>query len=173
MANQPNIYGGGANTNIHGLLFEQTTSLKEALINSGYNINVYAEVFDPYDLRGYCLQKHDFNRFLENRNVNLNVNSQRLLPDDVFVNIKNHTVYIIEKKFQNSYGSVDEKLQTCSFKKWHYNRLTNQMGYSVEYIYVLNDWFSTHDKYKDVLDWIQLQGCHYYFYSIPLNLLEL
>lgn len=34
----PNTHGGGALTNAHGLLFEQTTSLNAALINNGYSI---------------------------------------------------------------------------------------------------------------------------------------
>ncbi|MCM1315297.1 MAG: hypothetical protein NC205_07855 [Prevotella sp.] len=172
--NKPNTHGGGANTNANGLLFEQQTSLKEALNNSGYYVEPNGEVSDSNGTRrGYCLQKHDFNKCLKDNNVDLDVNSQILLPDDAFINVQNHKIYIIEKKFQNCYGSVDEKLQTCAFKKWHYNRLANQILYTVEYIYVLNDWFSNHRKYKDVLDWIKLQGCHYYFYSIPLQLLGL
>jgi len=36
MARHANIYGGGALTNAHGLYFEQTTSLNDALVNQGY-----------------------------------------------------------------------------------------------------------------------------------------
>lgn len=43
--------------------------------------------------------------------------SKQMLPDEAFYNYYNKTVYIIEKKFQSSSGSVDEKIQTCDFKK--------------------------------------------------------
>ena len=45
------------------------------------------------------------------------------LPDSVFVNHTNNTIYVIEKKFQEGSGSVDEKLQTCDFKKRIYQKL--------------------------------------------------
>ena len=45
------------------------------------------------------------------------INSKKYLPDSVFYNLSNDTVYIIEKKYQAGTGSVDEKLQTCDFKK--------------------------------------------------------
>ena len=38
MSKTPNIHGGGARTNANGLLFEQTTSLNEALENRGYQV---------------------------------------------------------------------------------------------------------------------------------------
>lgn len=36
MGRIPNVFGGGAQTNINGLQFEQTTSLDEALEEAGY-----------------------------------------------------------------------------------------------------------------------------------------
>lgn len=41
MARIPNKHGGGAQTNRNGLHFEQTTSLNDALIASGYTIQGY------------------------------------------------------------------------------------------------------------------------------------
>jgi hypothetical protein len=38
-------------------------------------------------------------------------------------------------------GSVDEKLQTCDFKRKQYLKLVQPLGIKVEYVYVLNDWF--------------------------------
>ncbi len=38
MPRNPNIHGGGARTNQNGLHFEQTTSLDDALCNSGYDV---------------------------------------------------------------------------------------------------------------------------------------
>jgi len=44
-------------------------------------------------------------------------------------------------KFQKVAGSVDEKLQTCGFKKRQYTELLKPLDINVEYIYILNDWF--------------------------------
>jgi hypothetical protein len=40
----PNKSGGGSKTNVNGLTFEQTTSLKNTLENNGYNI-INDEIF--------------------------------------------------------------------------------------------------------------------------------
>lgn len=40
-----------------------------------------------------------------------------------------------------SSGSVDEKLQTCDFKRKQYLKMVHSLGLKVEYVYVLNDWF--------------------------------
>lgn len=172
MPRVPNTYGGGALTNVHGLYFEQTTSLNDALIKGGYNVTPDGGVYNSKDniLLGYSKSKHEFIHFLESYSVDLNVNSDTLLPDDAFINLMNKTVYIIEKKFQNTSGSVDEKLQTCLYKKCQYNKLVSQMGYSIAYTYVLNEWFSK-EKYKDVLEFIKYVGCHYYFNELPLRFL--
>jgi len=39
------------------------------------------------------------------------------LPDDAMLVIIRETLFIIEIKFQQVEGSVDEKLQTCDFKR--------------------------------------------------------
>ena len=82
------------------------------------------------------------------------------------------TLFLVEMKFQYVAGSVDEKLQTCDFKKRQYTRLLKPAGIKAEYIYVLNDWFKK-PEYKDVLDYIKTVGCHYYFNEIPLNVIGL
>lgn len=169
----PNTHGGGALTNAHGLLFEQTTSLNAALINNGYSIKSHGEVCDSEgNVLGYSKSKKKFLHFLEKHGADLTVNSDELRPDDAFININNSTVYIIEKKFQSCRGSVDEKLQTCLYKKKQYNKLVSQLGYEIEYIYVLNDWFYQ-PKYKDVLEFIEEIGCHYFFKELPIHFLGL
>ena len=94
------------------------------------------------------------------------------MPDDAFINVKNHTIYIIEKKFQNGSGSVDEKIQTCLYKKMQYEKLASQMGFNIEYTYVLSDWFKQ-DKYYDVLSYIEKTVCSYFFNELPLGYLEI
>ena len=173
MARIPNTHGGGAATNANGLLFEQTTSLNDALIDNGYRVSSDGKVCNSAGLiLGYSKSKHTFIRFLEENNVDLSVNSDKLLPDDAFINRMNRTVYIIEKKFQSVAGSVDEKLQTCLYKKIQYNKLVSQLGYDIAYTYVLSDWFRQ-PKYRDVLEFIENVGCCYYFNEIPLDYLGL
>jgi len=65
-------------------------------------------------------------------------------------------------------GSVDEKLQTCDFKKKQYKKLMSPLNIDVEYIYILSDWFRD-PTYKDTLDYIISVGCHYYFKYLPLE----
>ncbi len=171
MSKIPNTHGGGALTNAHGLLFEQTTSLNEALINGGYRVTDVGEVKNSRGvILGYSRSKYDFISYLEEHGVDISVNSDRLLPDDAFINMFNRTIYIIEKKYQNVAGSVDEKLQTCLYKKRQYTKLASQIGYDLEYTYVLNDWF-TRSKYADVLEFVEEEGCHYFFNELPLDFL--
>ena len=40
---------------------------------------------------------------------------------------------ILLKKNINSSGSVDEKLQTCHYKKRYYSKLLNSLNYEVEF----------------------------------------
>ena len=72
-------------------------------------------------------------------------------------------MYIIECKFQQVAGSVDEKLQTCDFKKKQYKKIFSRLNIDVEYVYLSSDWFK-----NDVLDYIVSVGCSYYFNYIPL-----
>lgn len=97
---------------------------------------------------------------------------KRLLPDDSIYVIINNTFYIIEGKFQKVAGSVDEKLQTCDFKKKQYKKIFSRLNIEVQYIYLLSDWFLK-SEYKDVLDYIISVGCEYYFNYIPLQKLGL
>ena len=92
------------------------------------------------------------------------------MPDEAIL-VKD-TLYIVEIKFQFVAGSVDEKLQTCDFKKKQYTRLLALANLNVEYIYILNDWFKK-NEYKDVLEYVESVGCKYYFNEIPISVLKL
>lgn len=91
--------------------------------------------------------------------------SKKLLPDGAV--LVGDTLYIIEKKYQAGSGSVDEKLQTCHFKKRQYERLVAPLELRVEFYYLLNDWFKD-PSYRDVLKYIEDVGCRYFFKEIPL-----
>ena len=111
-------FGGGANTNRNGLHFEQTTSLNTALQNAGFIIANHFEVYDRNQSLGYSINQDEFSTiFLRRNGINDRViNSKRWKPDEAFINEIDKTVYIIEKKFQHTSGSVDEKLATFLLK---------------------------------------------------------
>lgn len=94
------------------------------------------------------------------------------MPDDALLALARETLFIIEVKYQQVAGSVDEKLQTCDFKRKQYLKLVQPLGIKVEYVYVLNDWFKQ-PAYKDVLDYINSVNCHYKFNELPLSWLGL
>ena len=169
-----NIHGGGARTNENGLKFEQETSLADALENAGYYIDREGFVSIGNEDVGLIESKHKlYSRILEPNGIYWeDYISQRLLPDEALLNFKNGTVYIIEKKFQHDSGSVDEKLQTCDFKKKQYQKLFSSTPYYVEYLYVCNDWFKQR-CYSDVHEYINDVGCHIFFNEIPLDFLDL
>lgn len=124
-----------------------------------YNDNPVAESF----------KKHELYRYLYSVGINgKDILSKQLLPDDAIYVISNNTVFIIEVKYQEVSGSVDEKLQTCGFKLSQYKRLFSPLNHNVEYIYILNDWFREFE-YKDTLDYIIHMHCRYYFEYLPLN----
>lgn len=166
-----NIYGGGSETNLHGLKFEQDTSLEQALIDFGFSIKKNF-IFAGEEKIGETYQKHKlYSLFLKERKVDwTKIISKKLLPDDTFFNIKTNTFYIIEKKFQNVAGSVDEKLQTCPFKLRQYKKLIEPLGLKVIYCYILNDWFKQ-SSYTDVLNFIKEENCFYFFNKLPIDFL--
>ncbi len=164
---------GGANTKT-GLVFEGRTDLATFLKSQiGYDVQFDGTVTYQGEIVGRIFKKFGLYKFLEELGIDWKqILSKRLLPDDsIFVIIKN-TLFIIESKFQQVAGSVDEKLQTCDFKKKQYQKLLSRANIQVEYIYLLGDWFRK-PEYKDVLDYIISVGCFYYFEYIPLTQLGL
>lgn len=173
MTRIPNRHGGGAQTNKNGLYFEQTTSLNDALFHAGYELEDHVVYFDGYKIGMSVPQTRIYSHFLIPNGINFaDYNSKAWRPDEAFINYKNHTAYIIEKKFQNCSGSVDEKLPSCHFKKWEYQKLFAPLGYNVEFIYIFNDWFKA-PKYKDTLEYIERMDCYYFYNEIPLHMLGL
>lgn len=170
MPRQANRFGGGANTNRNGLHFEQTTSLNTALQNAGFIIANHFEVYDRNQLLGYSINQDEFSTiFLRQNGINDRaINSKRWKPDEAFINGIDKTVYIIEKKFQRTSGSVDEKLATFPFKIREYRRLLDPIGYDLVYIYLLSsDWFNV-PKYQDYYDYMDELDCPHYFDNLPL-----
>lgn len=169
---------GGANT-LTGLHFEGKVDLLTLLLQiDGYRLEKIPHqagmtVYFRDELVARCFKKHDFYLFLNEHQIDWHkLISKKLLPDDALLVIVRETLFIIEVKYQQVAGSVDEKLQTCDFKRKQYLKLVASMGLKVEYVYVLNDWFK-HPSYKDVLDYIHSVNCHYKFDALPLAWLGL
>ena len=171
--------GKGGGKTITGLNFERKVDFLTLLSR----IPNYRHVKDPKkaghniyyrnDLVARCFKKYAFYGYLEEKGIDWkSLISQRLLPDDALLVIVRETLFIIEVKYQQVSGSVDEKLQTCDFKRKIYQKLVSSLELKVEYVYVLNDWFKK-PQYKDVLDYVHSVNCHYKFEMLPLAWLGL
>ncbi|WP_325198757.1 hypothetical protein [Kingella oralis] len=171
---------GGGNTTT-GLRFEQRTDIRQIFENiESYSIiestnRTGYEIWFNHEKLAYCFKKRELYRFLEQEPYCVNWQehlSKRLEPDNALFVIVRDTLFIIEIKFQQVSGSVDEKLQTCDFKRKQYSKLVRDLGWRVEYVYVLNDWFRD-PVYRDTLDYIHSMNCHYLFNEVPLAWLGL
>lgn len=166
--------GRGGATTLTGLRFESRVDLKEVIkAVPGYNI-AEDEVFFEGQKIAELYQKHKiYKNLLKPKGIDYSkIISKKLLPDDAIYLINGNTLFIIEIKFQKVAGSVDEKLQTCDFKNKQYKKLFSSLAIPVKYVYVLNDWFRR-PEYKDVLDYVNSVGCHYFFHTIPFDFLGL
>lgn len=168
--------GGGAT--ITGLIFEDRVDLENVFEGlPGYTIVQIDK--DCHEIRykdrklAMLFKKHGFYKYLDKEGINWRrIISSQLLPDSALLVIVRETLFIIEVKFQEVPGSVDEKLQTCDFKRKQYQKLTKPLNLKVEYVYILNDWFKQ-PKYRDTLDYIHSVNCHYKFNELPLAWLGL
>ena len=159
---------GGGNT-ITGLNFEKERDILDILKKAkDYSVKGHVIYYrDKEVARSY--RKQGLYKLLAEKKVDWRkLVSKRLFPDEALYVVVNNTLFIIEMKFQKVAGSVDEKLQTCDFKKKQYRKLMAPLNIDVEYIYILNDWFKN-PAYKDTLDYVISVDCQYYFNYLPLQ----
>lgn len=163
---------GGGNT-ITGLNFEKASDILTLLRSKeGYTVSGNTIFYQEQEV-AKSFRKHGLYVFLKSQGVDYKkILSKKLLPDEAIYVILNNTLFIIEVKFQQVAGSVDEKLQTCDFKRKQYAKLMAPLNIEVEYIYILSDWFRN-SCYKDTLDYVISVGCQYYFNYLPLQKLGL
>lgn len=161
---------GGANTNKTGLRFEKDTDFSE-LVDSLPNYTVKEiifndkkitrgfEVYRDSVLVGKIMSQYRFYDFLHDIGLS-NFNSKQWKPDEVFINFENKTVYIVEKKWQETEGSVDEKLLGFGNKRRLYQRLLDKAKepYSVQFIFVGNSSFFGKEKYRDSFEMLRADG---------------
>ena len=166
--------GKGGGRTITGLHFESRKPLEEVIKSlPNYSISSDVVFFDGQEVARFYTKNKLYKNLLEPKGVDYKkFISKKLLTDDAIFIISNNTLFIIEIKFQEVTGSVDEKLQTCDFKNKQYQKLLSPLNINVKYVYVLNDWFKE-KAYKDVLEFVNSVGCHYFFNEIPLDFLGL
>ena len=107
---------GGATTKT-GLAFEKEVDFQELILRiQGYEFKDEENkagrgLFFNGELVARCFRKHDFYKFLAEHGVDWKkIISKKLLPDDALLVIVRETLFIIEVKYQQVAGSVDEKL---------------------------------------------------------------
>lgn len=165
--------GKGGSRTLTGLHFEKHTSLKDAFLKAGFDV-VGDSVFYEAELIGQlCSGERRLYNLLDEKSGFERGGSKRLVskilrPDEAFLNFSQQTLYIIEKKYQESTGSVDEKPQTVRFKQRQYERLIRNTGLNFQFFYLFNCWYAD-PSYRDMLDFIVEEGSSYYFNDIPLS----
>lgn len=166
--------GRGGGKTITGLRFESRVSLEKVIASLPYYKISGDDVYFKKEKMAELYQKHKlYKKLLEPNGIDYSkVISKKLLPDEAILILRGKTLYIIEIKFQEVSGSVDEKLQTCNFKNRQYNKLLAPLGISVKYVYILSNWFAK-KEYKDVLGYVTSVGCYYFFNELPLGFLGL
>ena len=148
---------GGAKTNINGLSYEDKTNLEPLFseVNIDKKLGTKTIKFINYEYEFINANKSKLYKYLEingERNITLQQAAGCKEPDEAYIDINRKIIFIIEKKFQQTSGSVDEKIQTGVFKKLHYSK--HFPKYTINYIYCLSDWFKR-DEYNSVLEYLQ------------------
>uniref|UniRef100_A0A6C0DEM2 Uncharacterized protein n=1 Tax=viral metagenome TaxID=1070528 RepID=A0A6C0DEM2_9ZZZZ len=147
---------GGANTNKNGLLYEEKTNLEPLYATSIFDkeTNTYIVTFNGSESKYVRANKANLYKYMKYRGEVNNTLQQAAgckQPDEAYIDNDRKIVFIIEKKFQQGSGSVDEKIQTGPFKQLHYSQ--QFPNYTIHYIYCLSEWFKN-KEYTSVLEYL-------------------
>jgi hypothetical protein len=158
---------GGANTNKNGLSYESMTSLDEhmIIISEDKKLKTKTIKFQQSEKEFINANKTWFQKYLESKDEctkSLNPAPGCKQPDEVYINEHEKKIYIIEKKFQQCTGSVDEKIQSGPFKLYYFSK--NIPNYKIHYIYCLSDWFKR-DENTCVLEYLTENGIYIFWGS--------
>ena len=147
---------GGANTNKNGLPYEAKVDLStefKSIRKSVINKNQFQHIQFNSNENEYVVVKksklHSYMDVIGEKVKTIKIIAGCKEPDEAYIHLDTKNIFIIEKKFQQTSGSVDEKIQTFNIKKRHYSKLFP--NYKVHYVYCLSDWFKK-DDYADVVD---------------------
>jgi hypothetical protein len=181
---------GGAKTQKEGAYFEESTaqSLIEDFLLRGYRvINETRANNGKGTLHGQTLKDNKgktlelfyqdgiYKLFFEPNGIKWqDKHSQRLKPDTAIFSPEKKVLTIVEKKQQNTEGSVAEKLQTCDYKIQYYRSLAEPLNISVELVWLLGPYFENKkDSLRSVFEYMESKGSRYYFKKIPLENINL
>ncbi|OCB83241.1 hypothetical protein A8O18_11170 [Lentilactobacillus parabuchneri] len=138
---------GGANTNRGGLKFENQTDLAHHIMTDLSDQYLLTEhqpaetvikssspVYDVFRKRGHeqvgiITKQFQFYNILKEIYHLENINHKQWKPDEVFFNFLTNTVFIVEKKWQQGPGSVDEKIFGFVNKRRLYQNNFNQLAH--------------------------------------------
>ena len=131
---------GGKNTNKHGLRFEKFTNLNTKQTLKYTKDNYECCKFKNSNKEFICVSGTKLFDYMKNKGEMSDIKPAKgcKRPDEAYID-SDKNIFIIEKKYQQRPGSVEEKIQTGHFKQNHYNKLFP--NYNVKYIYCLNNWF--------------------------------
>lgn len=151
---------GGANTNKNGLSYEEYTDLKSKYKSCNFikKDSIYIVEFEGYErpfIKANKSTLHKYMKKIGQINQDLTPAAGCKEPDEAYIDNEKKSVFIIEKKFQQTSGSVDEKIQTGHFKKIHYEELFP--NFKIYYIYCLSDWFKK-EEYKSTINYLKING---------------
>ena len=154
---------GGSNTNKTGLSYEVLTDLSTNYIVSDkgdYWKYIRFRDQQPRDFVTFP-KKSGLMKYMKQVSPDLDINGMHgtKQPDECYLDEDECKLIIIEKKFQQTTGSVVEKLQTCDAKKWQYSRLFPD--YKVFYVYCLSEWFK--DNAKAELEYLDYKKVPYFW----------
>ncbi len=140
------VGAGGTNTTKNGTKFEKITDFKPFLISIGFIIEKYGKYeylfLEKNGVKYYWGGKNGFKQVMSHINKSLNTESFFRQPDEYFMKIEGAKIhlYIIEKKNQNTSGSVDIKLLAGPGIIENYRDMINDDKYVIHYRFVVNDW---------------------------------
>jgi len=169
------VGAGGANTTINGLSFENKTSIENKLLENNY-IKVIMDTKKKY---GYYFEyKNNNNKIIYmtqagfklyfKKTFNIEVYKQ---PDEAFLIFSNNEYHlkILEKKNQNTDGSIEDKLKTGQFNRREYEKMLNKyVLFNISYAFCISHFLqekfeSNKIKYKNMKEIMNEDGIKLFY----------
>ena len=125
----------------------------------------FEELTDFQRFDGKRIRKKAFCNFIEKQGGTALI--WRFEPDDAYYFEDTNEIVIYEKKRQSTQGTADEKCANCGWRLEGYRMMAKTIGIppeKVHMIYIFSDWFKA-PKYKHMLDYMERQGCEYFFWN--------
>lgn len=161
---------GKRKANTNGRIFEDKYKFANQFKNvEGLSIDERGDITINGTIVGTVCGQYKLGHYMKARGLNYkDILSKRQFPDDCLIDYTSNTMYIIESKYQERSGSVDEKLESATFKRAQYQKVADSLfpGMKVEYAFIFNDWFKN-PRYADVLQHLRSNGIEYYFNEFP------